>query len=116
VPTVLPSQNTHDCRRLRTLCVVLYRAVPCCDVLCTRLYPAVSEKSAHLGKLLEGAKWRVMGYKGDDSDGQPLVHPVRYQIQPDSRTCLYLFVAYLAWYAQRQPGGSIGCKLLAIVP
>lgn len=37
----------------------------------------MSEKTAHLSKLLEAAKWRVMGYKGDDADGQPLVHPVR---------------------------------------
>lgn len=47
----------------------------CCGVL--RAFPAVSEKTAHLSKLLEAAKWRVMGYKGDDADGQPLVHPVR---------------------------------------
>jgi hypothetical protein len=36
----------------------------------------VAEKSAHLGKLLESVKWRVMGFKGDDADGQPLAHPV----------------------------------------
>lgn len=36
----------------------------------------MSEKSAHLSKLLEPVKWRVMGYKGDDADGQPLSHPV----------------------------------------
>lgn len=38
--------------------------------------PAVAEKNAHLSKLLESVKWRVMGYKGDDADGQPLAHPV----------------------------------------
>lgn len=37
---------------------------------------AVSEKSAHLSKLLESVKWRVKGYKGDDAEGQPLAHPV----------------------------------------
>jgi hypothetical protein len=40
---------------------------------------SVSEKTAHLSKLLESMKWRVMGYKGDDADGQPLTHPVRIQ-------------------------------------
>lgn len=46
-------------------------------LLCTHAaLPAVSEKSAHLIKLLESVKWRVMGYKGDDADGQPLAHPV----------------------------------------
>ena len=38
--------------------------------------PAVAEKNAHLSKLLESVKWHVMGYKGDDADGQPLAHPV----------------------------------------
>jgi hypothetical protein len=38
--------------------------------------PAVSEKAAHLTKLLECVKWRVRGYKGDGADGQPLGHPV----------------------------------------
>jgi len=45
---------------------------PCCVVP----YCAVSEKTAHLSKLLECVKWRVMGYQGDDADGQPLVHQV----------------------------------------
>jgi hypothetical protein len=51
-------------------------AVLCCAVVCCDVSP-VSEKTEHLSKLLECVKWRVMGYKGDDADGQPLTHPVR---------------------------------------
>lgn len=48
----------------------------CYAVLCHAMMCAVSEKTEHLTKLLETVKWRVMGYKGDDADGQPLTHPV----------------------------------------
>jgi replicative superfamily II helicase len=35
----------------------------------------VSEKAAHLSKLLADLKWRVQGYLGE-TEGQPLAHKV----------------------------------------
>lgn len=67
-----PCATAHDCRSTHGTVLCLNINMLCCAVLCC----AVSEKTEHLSKLLECVKWRVMGYKGDDADGQPLVHQV----------------------------------------
>jgi hypothetical protein len=72
---------------------LVLHAVLCC---------AVSEKSAHLSKLLEPVKWRVMGYKGDDADGQPLSHPVSA-------------AATAVWLPQGSRGGGCLCLWFKIM-
>jgi hypothetical protein len=53
------------------------QAAPTRGLLVLPYLSIVSEKTAHLSMLLEGMKWRVMGYKGE-AEGQPLSSKVRH--------------------------------------